>query len=129
MRLLKQSPIKAFLFAQTSFRPFTEIHSEEVHTLMGCLAYAYRLDTSPYAAFVNKDFLSQTSGSMSAAFAKAKRLPQENALYDTIRLGSVALPKINKIMSLMKERKGIEWSQQGELPVHYRFGPICLLLV
>lgn len=121
MRLIREEPIKAFLFAQTNFKSFLHSHPDEVQTLMGCLAYAYRLDDSPYATYLARDFLGMTSSSLSAAFAKAKKLPQENAFYDCIRLGSAALPKINKVMSLMKERKGIEWSQQGELPVSKLF--------
>jgi len=34
-----------------------------------------------------------------------------------LKLGATSLPKLNRVMALMKERKGFEWSQQDELPV------------
>ncbi len=105
------------MYAQRNFSQYTQDYSSEVQTLMGCLAFAARLHSSPYSKYLSQDFTSLACRSLSAAYCTALRLPQESAFTQCLRLGSSSLPKINRVMSLMKERKGVEWSQQNELPV------------
>lgn len=124
----------ALAFAQNAFPPFTGPFEPEIQTLMGCLAFAGRLETSPYTTFLHQDFLSTTVGLLSAAYCKSMKLPQEPAFSQwfalpapphgpqhasvfSVKLGTLSLPKINRVMAMMKERKGIAWSQQDELPV------------
>lgn len=118
MLLQQQSPNKALVFAQKHFPSFTGAFGNEVQTLMGCLAYANRLSqNSPYQSYVSTDFLSAACSKLSAAYCKVQQLPQESAFTQCIKLGTTSLPKINRVLALMKEKKGIEWSQQDELPV------------
>lgn len=117
LSLLKTDPIGALKWAQKAFPSFSESHASEIQSLMGCLAYASRLESSPYAHLFQQDNLSAACSALSAAYCTILRLPQESAFTQCIRLGSASLPKIQRVMALMKERKGIEWSQQDELPV------------
>lgn len=118
VQLLQTSPNAALVFAQKAFPSFSNAeYNHDIQTLMGCLAFANRLATSPYADYLSQDFLGMASTALSSAYCKMQALPQENAFTQCIRLGITALPKIHRVMSLMKERRGIEWSQQGELPV------------
>lgn len=116
--LQQQNPNEALLFAQKHFPVFSGTFGTDIQTLMGCLAYANRLSAnSPYQSYVATDFLSNTCSRLSSAYCRVQQLPQESAFTQCIKLGTASLPKINRVLSLMKEKKGIEWSQQDELPV------------
>jgi hypothetical protein len=110
---------EALRFAQRSFPAFGKTFNGEIETLMGCLAFSNRLEVSPYRNYLAMDgaFLTGAVRSLSIAYCKAMRVPQESAFGQCIRLGVQSLPRINRVMALMKERKGVEWSQQDELPV------------
>lgn len=115
--LLQQNPNEALRFAQRAFPSLSSIFSLEIQALMGCLAYAHRLASSPYQSCLAEDHLSRACTTLSSAYCKMQRLPQASALTRCIRFGATSLPRIHRVMALMKERKGLEWSQQDELPV------------
>lgn len=117
LMLLQSSPNEALRFAQHAFPALSQAYGPDIQALMGCLAYAHRLSSSPYRACLGEDHLARACATLSSAYCRLQRLPQASALTQCIRLGASSLPRIHRVMALMKERKGLGWSQQDELPV------------
>ena len=114
---------QALTYARLAFPAFTHTFSAEVQPLLGCLAFANRLDASPYAHLLTSDVGSTVCGLLSTCYCTALHLPQESAFTGCLRLGTTSLPKIARITSLIKEKRGVEWSQADELPVEIDLPP------
>lgn len=83
---------------------------------MCCILYIKKLNSSPYASFFTLDPWQSIQAQFSREFSLFVGESFESPLYTCVTVGSVALPMIMKVSSLMKD-KALEWSQDGELPV------------
>ena len=89
-------------------------HFKEVQRLMGCLLYLNRLDRSPYADLFSSVVWDRTEYLFTRECCAIMGLPYESPLYITLMVGSVAIPILLKMSTVMKN---VEWSQKDELPV------------
>lgn len=86
---------------------------------MGSLLYIRQSKDSIVGA--KDDTVSSTIVSLiqkfSQVFCELRGLPSESPLYTLTTVGAHALPLIQKMMSILKGKSGLEWSRDGELPV------------
>jgi E3 ubiquitin-protein transferase RMND5 len=111
---------QALAYSKTFLMAFTGgQHSKEVQRLMGCLLYLNRLDRSPYADLFSSSIWDRTEYLFTRECCALMGLPYESPLYITLMVGSVAIPILLKMGTVMKN---VEWSQKDELPVEIPLG-------
>lgn len=115
--LLEHGAMAAIALARATFPPFSQLFSRDISLLMGCLAYGNSLDHSPYADLHPRYIWEDVESSLIEAYCRLRQLPRQSALEQTIQVGTYALPKISKVVGLVKDRKVVGWSQDDELPV------------
>ncbi|KAL2623901.1 hypothetical protein R1flu_008146 [Riccia fluitans] len=106
----------ALQYARSAFAPFANNHMTEIQRLMGCLLWAGRLQSSPYA-----DMLASTHwDTVVTEFTRecCSRLEQayESPLHVVISAGAQALPTLVKLATIMANKKH-EWQEMKQLPV------------
>lgn len=112
------SPLKALAYAKKWIAPLAVHFLEDVQTLMGILAYSPNLSRSPYAKVVlEEDMWLEAEAALVEAYCSVHGLPRQSALELCVSIGTVAWPKISKVLSLMRDRPGVDWNPQEELPV------------
>lgn len=121
--LRQKIPAKALAYAKKFIAPFTRAFPAEVQTLMGTLAFAYQLEESPYRRLLGEDLWEEAEDALVEAYCSVLGLPKESALNLCVNIGTMAWPRISKVLSLMKQRPGVEWNQQEELPVEIPLPP------
>jgi hypothetical protein len=84
---------------------------------MGSILFYKRLQKSPYADMINSHHFQDLQIQFTRDFCQLLGLSSESPMYIAVTTGSSALPTINKMTSLLKDKSGLEWSQEGELPV------------
>ncbi|KAI8586216.1 CTLH/CRA C-terminal to lish motif domain-containing protein [Geranomyces variabilis] len=107
----------ALHYAKSSFGPFSLSHLKEIQRLMCSCLYASRLHTSPYADLLHPSAQLDVQKLFTREFCQLLGLPPSSPLFTSALVGTLALPTIVKMSSIMKDRSGLEWSQAGELPV------------
>lgn len=89
---------------------------KEIQQLMCLMLFAKRLSSSPYSQFANSPSSSSLQTQFSQEYFKTLGKSFESPLYTCVTVGSIALPVITKLSTLMKD-KSLEWSQKNEIPV------------
>ncbi len=113
----------------SSSPPAANAHKEEVQALMGCLLYAGRLATSPYAHLVLSDRLWQEA--METLHRDGCRLlgvPSESPLSVCYRAALRALGPLDKMRRVVEGSRGGgagggDWEALAELPAEIDLGP------
>ncbi len=84
--------------------------------MMACLLFYDKLESSPYANLSLEKQWAKTERLFMNEFCSIIGLPNDDPLLLTIQSSCLALPKLQKLNAIVKEKKA-EWSQQNELPV------------
>ncbi|KAJ3007080.1 hypothetical protein HKX48_009321 [Thoreauomyces humboldtii] len=108
---------EAIGYAKESFKPFATSHIKDIRRLMGAVLYAQRLPQSPYSDLLDPSAWHDVQHRFTRSFCLRLGLSPDSPLYVSVLVGTLALPTIVKMSSIMKDRSGLEWSQAGELPV------------
>ncbi|KAI8924507.1 CTLH/CRA C-terminal to lish motif domain-containing protein [Entophlyctis helioformis] len=114
--LIVREPHSALMYAKTNFGHFAR-HLKEIQQLMCAILFADKLSVSPYASLLNPHLWVDIQSSFSRDFCLLLGLSSDSPLFISVTAGTLALPTIIKMSSIMKDKSGLEWSQQGELPV------------
>jgi len=115
---LLASKTEALLYAKTHLSQFNNEHKREIQRLMCALLYANKLESSPYADLVNTPQMwVDLTRHFTSDFALLLGLSPDSPLYVALTVGTLALPTIIKMSSIMKGSRGLEWTSAGELPV------------
>lgn len=96
---------------------FQTIYPTQVSRLMCSILYAGRLSSSPYADLNSPSMWSDVIVEFTREFASMLGLSPDSPLYVANTVGTMALPTIAKMSSVMARGGGIEWTSAGELPV------------
>ncbi|KAI9104548.1 CTLH/CRA C-terminal to lish motif domain-containing protein [Phlyctochytrium arcticum] len=107
----------ALQYAKANFSGFAGHQFKEIQRLMCAFLYANRLAESPYADLLDPRAWSDIQHHFTRDFCQLLGLSSESPLYVSVLVGTLALPTIIKMSSIMKDKSGLEWSQAGELPV------------
>ncbi|KAF9410474.1 hypothetical protein BGZ94_001636 [Podila epigama] len=107
---------EAIAYAKQNFGYFGTRHTQDIMRLMGCLMFANRIKTSPYADLVVPNTNSDLQHMFTRDFCSLIGLSCESPLYVSVTVGTQAMPTMIKMAAIMKAKR-TEWSQQSELPV------------
>lgn len=107
----------ALAYAQTHLAVFADRYLDEISRLMAAILYVDRgLERSPYADVLTSPTYEQAHAMFASEFCSLLGLPPQSPLYLAVTTGSIALPILTKMESVMKAR-GAEWTTSQELPV------------
>lgn len=81
------------------------------------ILYLSRLANSPYSDLLSPHVTTDVAAQFTRDFCALLGLSADSPLFTSATAGSSALPTIFKMSSIMKDQSGLEWTQQGELPV------------
>lgn len=105
----------ALAYARRHFARFQTRHLSEIQQLCAAMVYAPNLDASPYRHIFEIDSaFDDVSVSFTREFCSLLGLSAESPLYMAVTAGSVALPRLIKYTTYMKEKK-TEWTTENEL--------------
>lgn len=104
-------------YAKYHLAAFNHIYRKEIQRLMCAMLYTNRLSTSPYSDLLDPNLYDDLVRHFTRDFAMLLGLSPDSPLYVALTVGTLALPTIIKMSSIMKGRQGLEWTSAGELPV------------
>lgn len=108
--LQNDNPMKALEYAQNNLAPFGNGHLSEISKLMCSVLY---LNSTPYDLDIPS--FAKLSWMFSAEFCSLLGLTPESPVYLAALAGTLALPVIAKMDSVMRAKRA-EWTSQKELP-------------
>ncbi|KAG6095791.1 hypothetical protein E4U30_002038 [Claviceps sp. LM220 group G6] len=105
----------ALTYARHNFSRFQARHVQEIQQLSCAMVYASNLDDSPYRhIFQITSAFDEVSTSFTRDFCSLLGLSAESPLYVAVTAGAIALPRLIKYTTYMKEKK-TEWTTENEL--------------
>jgi hypothetical protein len=109
---LQSNQLKVALeYAKSHFNSYSDSNLKEIQQLMTSILFKnknkYNYDISQIKSDIKYLF--------SNLFCQNLGLSPESPLYVALNVGVTAIPRLQKSQKVLK--KGVEWSQQGELPV------------
>ncbi|QUC19946.1 uncharacterized protein UV8b_04187 [Ustilaginoidea virens] len=105
----------ALSYARQHFGRFQSRHIKEIQQLCCAMVYASNLGESPYRRIFEIDSaFDDVSTSFTREFCSLLGLSAESPLYMAVTAGSIALPRLIKYTTYMKEKK-TEWTTENEL--------------
>ncbi|KAJ6785306.1 hypothetical protein PWT90_09223 [Aphanocladium album] len=105
----------ALLYARQHFARFQSRHLREIQQLCCAMVYAPNLEASPYRQIFEIDSaFDDVSASFTREFCSLLGLAAESPLYVAVTAGAIALPRLIKYTTYMKEKK-TEWTTENEL--------------
>lgn len=105
----------ATAYARSHFFRFQTSHLAEISRLCCATAYASNLPASPYRDIFNTNVaFDEVSLSFTRDFCSLLGFSAESPLYVAVTAGSIALPRLIKYMTYMRDKK-TEWTTDQEL--------------
>ncbi|KAK7430147.1 hypothetical protein QQZ08_003332 [Neonectria magnoliae] len=105
----------ALAYARAHFARFQARHLREIQQLCAAMVYSPNLTTSPYRHIFEIDSaFEDVSMSFTREFCSLLGLSAESPLYMAVTAGSIALPRLMKYTTYMREKK-TEWTTDHEL--------------
>ncbi|KAG5928236.1 hypothetical protein E4U42_001069 [Claviceps africana] len=105
----------ALSYARRHFLRFQSRHVHEIQQLACAMVYASNLEASPYRhMFEIASAFDDVSASFTRDFCSLLGLSAESPLYVAVTAGAIALPRLIKYTTYMKEKK-TEWTSENEL--------------
>ncbi|GAB2232032.1 hypothetical protein Drorol1_Dr00011053 [Drosera rotundifolia] len=114
--LQKQGRDPALQYARTHLTPFFDTHQAEFSKMMGCILFAERLESSPYADLLSPTHWEKLSEELTRRFCDLLGQSFESPMSVTVAAGVQGLPTLLKMMSVMTSKKN-EWQTVKQLPV------------
>eukprot|EP00002_Diphylleia_rotans_P016143 TRINITY_DN3136_c0_g1_i3.p1 TRINITY_DN3136_c0_g1~~TRINITY_DN3136_c0_g1_i3.p1 ORF type:complete len:290 (-),score=52.35 TRINITY_DN3136_c0_g1_i3:290-1159(-) len=111
----------ALLYARSTLKKFTGSHIDEIQHLMGALPYISRLESSPYADLLSPDLWNDLSYVFARDMCRLLGLPQDSPLHTSICAGTIALPTLLKLASVMAGKSN-DWNTSDKLSVEIDLG-------
>ncbi|KAL3897429.1 MAG: hypothetical protein SGCHY_003420 [Lobulomycetales sp.] len=110
----------ALAYSRKYLQRFQAAFPDKISRLMCAILFTGRLEESPYADLLGTGQDGMWLDAISAFtrdFASMQGHSPDSPLYVAVTIGSLALPTIIKMSSVMARGAGIEWTSAGELPV------------
>ncbi|KAK9455461.1 CTLH/CRA C-terminal to lish motif domain-containing protein [Dipodascopsis uninucleata] len=119
----KQNNHQALEYARENLSSFGERYLQEISKLMCALLFQDNLENSPYSyIFLNPSAWDDVAHSFTKEFCSLMGLSPQSPLYLAAVAGTIALPTLLKMGSIMREKQ-TEWSSENELPVEVPLPP------
>jgi hypothetical protein len=117
--------LRAAAYARSHFEPFRTRYDSEIKELVGAMAFAQNIPTSPYAhIFLNDSAWDDVANSFNKEFCSLLGLSADSPLYVAVTAGAIALPVLAKVRSKIKAN-GATWTTDQELPVCFQVHVPC----
>ncbi|KAF2666849.1 putative regulator of gluconeogenesis Rmd5 [Microthyrium microscopicum] len=117
------SVLRAATYAREAFAPFQDRYMADIHKLVGAMAYWQNMPDSPYAdLFSPYAAWDDVCSSFTREFCSLLGLSPSSPLFIACTAGSIALPILSKVRSIMRTKR-TEWTTQEELPVEIPLPP------
>uniref|UniRef100_A0A7S0MZH4 LisH domain-containing protein n=1 Tax=Pyramimonas obovata TaxID=1411642 RepID=A0A7S0MZH4_9CHLO len=121
--LHKEGRAQALSYARAHLSTFASQQMREIERLMGCLLYANRLDRSPYADLLSPGLWDEIRHEFSRMCCSTLGQAQESPLGVAVSAGTIALPTLLKLVSVMQAKTQPEdWNSCQQLPVEIALG-------
>ncbi|KAL6876727.1 CTLH/CRA C-terminal to lish motif domain-containing protein [Trichoderma novae-zelandiae] len=105
----------ALRYARDNFARFQTRHLRDIQQLCGAMVFAPNIEASPYRHIFQIDSaFEDVATSFTREFCSLLGLSAESPLYVAVTAGSIALPRLIKYTTYMKEKK-TEWTTENEL--------------
>ncbi|PTB68218.1 hypothetical protein BBK36DRAFT_1134863 [Trichoderma citrinoviride] len=105
----------ALRYAREHFARFQTRHLRDIQQLCGAMVFAPNIEASPYRHIFQIDSaFEDVATSFTREFCSLLGLSAESPLYVAVTAGSIALPRLIKYTTYMKEKK-TEWTTENEL--------------
>ena len=115
--------LRALHYARTTFPHFPTRHTSATSSLLGSLAFAPDLASSPYAStFHNPTTWADISSAFTLDFCSLLGLSPTSPLRTAVTAGGIALPTLSKVEKIMAQSRG-QWTSVNELPVETPLPP------
>lgn len=112
--LQKRGRILALNYLKQHLIPFAALHMAEIQKLSGCLLWADRLETSPYAELIAPNHWDDAAEEIKREFCNLiLEQPTKSPLKVTLAAGIEALPGL---LNMANEMSAKEWNEMQELP-------------
>ena len=112
---LNNGQMGALNYARRHFGRFQSRHIKEIQQLCCAMVYAPNLEASPYRHIFEIDSaFDDVAASFTREFCSLLGLSAESPLYVAVTAGSIALPRLLKYTTYMREKK-TEWTTENEL--------------
>ncbi|GAB7364644.1 hypothetical protein MBLNU230_g5447t1 [Neophaeotheca triangularis] len=109
--------MRALEYARATFPAFSTRYGPEIRSLMGSLAFAPALQTSPYTTLFHlQASYNAASEAFMREFCGMLGLSSASPLYTAVTAGGIALPVLEKVERVMAASRG-QWTSVNELPV------------
>ncbi|KAH9826285.1 regulator of gluconeogenesis Rmd5 like protein [Teratosphaeria destructans] len=116
-------PLSALAYARRTFPTFSTRYATETVALLGSLAFAPDLASSPYHnLFTTHSTYATVSQAFTREFCTLLALPAASPLYTATTAGTIALPVLAKLASILNKSRG-QWTSVNELPVETPLPP------
>jgi hypothetical protein len=110
-------PLSATAYGRQVFPSFAKRYAREIRELTGAMAYWSNASTSPYThLFSNASTWDAVASTFTLDFCSLLNLSASSPLFTACTAGSIALPYLLKLQTIMKEKR-TEWTTNHELPV------------
>ncbi|KAG5440802.1 hypothetical protein PCK2_000101 [Pneumocystis canis] len=108
---------EAINYARTHFPAFSNRYLKEIKQLMCLFCYTSNMSLFPYRQLYTPEHLwTSIQASFSREYCSLIGFSPDSPLHTVSIAGSLAIPTLLKMSSIMKEKK-TEWTSQNELPV------------
>lgn len=107
----------ALAYARRNFGRFSKRFSAEIQRLSAAVAFHSNIPGSPYGStFDMADAFDQMAVAFTRDFCSLLGMSAESPLYIAVTAGAIALPTLEKMASIMKDKR-TEWTTAHEMPV------------
>ncbi|KAF7549806.1 hypothetical protein G7Z17_g6144 [Cylindrodendrum hubeiense] len=111
----RNGQLGALAYARAHFARFQARHLREIQQLCAAMVYSPNLTASPYRhIFEIESAFEDVAMSFTREFCSLLGLSAESPLYMAVTAGSIALPRLIKYTTYMREKK-TEWTTENEL--------------
>mmetsp|Transcript_50502 Transcript_50502/g.100820 ORF Transcript_50502/g.100820 Transcript_50502/m.100820 type:complete len:397 (+) Transcript_50502:146-1336(+) len=125
LQLVEQGRVdEAVAYARGAFPRHAGGHLSEILRLMGTLAFAHRLEASPYSAFFDPEEWEALGSLFRAESCEVLGLGHDLPLSVSVGAGVRALPALLKFATVMQAKMG-DWHGRASLAVEVDLGPDC----
>lgn len=121
--------LRALEYARATFPNFSDRYLRDTSSLLGALAFAPAITSSPYQhVFFNNDAWEDIASSFTREFCGMLGLSEKSPLYTAVTAGGIALPVLEKLERVMGEVGG-QWTSANELPVSQPYSWIAMTML
>lgn len=114
----------ALAYARANFPRFQHHHLKEIQRLMACLLFSHRPpDSTPYADLLSGTPWHEVARDFSRHACSLLGLARESPLTVTVAAGTVALPHLLKLVSVMENTNQVDLKAADQLPIELELGP------